>query len=106
MAKKKGRLPAVGDVVHWYPGSDRNQEPHAAVVSRAGEAVTVCVNVIDPGTYNMLIRDGVRHIDDPRSRTDHGKEAGAWDWTPRDKRIEALLEALEEAAPPETDRGE
>jgi hypothetical protein len=91
------RDPQVGDVVHWFPGSDRNQEPKAAVVSKAG-ATALCVNVIDSGTFNFLIRDGVRHVDDPRSRTEEGRKSGAWDFTPRDKKLDELLETLPETA--------
>lgn len=43
---------------------------------------------------NGLIRDGVRHIDDPRLRinADH-RENGAWDYTARDLELNALLKA-------------
>lgn len=93
------RAPKVGDVVLWYPGSDRLQQPSAAVVTRDGNGgSTICLNVMDPSTTAMLIRDGVRHLDDNRSRTEFGREVGAWDYTARDKQLDELLASLLEAS--------
>lgn len=85
--------PDVGQIVNYYPGSDRGQEPLAAVVTKVGNN-SVCVSIFDSSNQNLTIRDGVRHVDDPRSRTDFGRSAGAWDFTDRDKQIDALLEQL------------
>ncbi len=83
-------LPSVGQIVCWYAGSDRNQDPHAAVVTSVG-GDSVCVSIFDKSSYNLQIRDGVRHLDDERSRKDYGREVGAWDYTDRDKLLDLLL---------------
>jgi hypothetical protein len=72
----------VGDTVYWYPDGDKNQEPQPAIVSKIGFD-SICVNIVDPATYNFRIRDGVRYIKDPRARSPETREAGAWDLHPR-----------------------
>lgn len=82
------RMPAaeVGLPVLWYPGGDRNQQPAAAVVTAIGFD-TLNLNLMMPQTYTMLIRDGVRHIDDKRAKTPELAENGAWDYAPWYKRL-------------------
>lgn len=92
------RKPQVGDVVHWFSGSQKAQDPVAAVVTRAESGTsTVNLSLIEPTNQTMNVRDGVRHIDDPRCRTEHGRHNGAWDFTPRDKLLDLLLEVTQEA---------
>lgn len=90
------RKPEVGDVVHWFSGSKKDQAPIAAVVTRADlGSSTLNLSLFDQNNQTMLIRDGVRHVDDPRSRTDHARQIGGWDFTPRDKLLDLLLEQLD-----------
>ncbi len=96
------RKPKVGDVVLWYSGSNKSLDPIAAVVTRAESGTsTVNLSLIDENNTSLLIRDGVRHLDDPRSRTEHGRKNGAWDFTPRDRLLDQLLEQLLDAESPE-----
>lgn len=74
-----------GDIVYWYDGGARSSAGHVAIVTNVGSA-TICVNIVDPNSYNMRIRDGVRHLDDPRARDSELQENGAWDYTPRMRR--------------------
>lgn len=72
----------VGDVVHWYPDDAIDQKPFAAVVSAMGmRAVTL--SIFNPQSYNLMVRDGVRHRNDPGLRTEDMVEAGVWEHTPR-----------------------
>ncbi len=72
------KMPKVilGDSVYWFAGGNPTVEPAAAVVTRIGRD-NICVNILSPTSYNFLIRDGVRHVDDPRAPVDQ-KEEGGW----------------------------
>ena len=81
----------LGDIVYWYDTPD--SQPQPAVVTNIG-VKSLCVNIFDPSTYNMRIRDGVRHRKDPEARRPEMRESGCWDYTPRMRRameLETLL---------------
>ncbi len=65
-----------GDTIFWFPGGNCAVEPHVAIVTKVARD-NICCHIVDPNSYNFLIRDGVRHCDDPRSRIDLA-EAGGW----------------------------
>jgi hypothetical protein len=71
----------VGMLVNWYADGDPNQDPLPAMVTRVG-IDSCCVNIFDCASYNMRIRDGVRHLTNPRCRREELRESGAWDFTP------------------------
>lgn len=101
MAKVEGfKMPAIelGDVVFWFPGGSESADPHVAMVTKVG-AETIHLNVFATNTYNLLLRDGVRHLTDPNAKRFETSENGAWDYTPRHKRLlkmEAQINALAE----------
>lgn len=81
----------VGDVVHWYPDDAEDQKPFAAIVSSVGIRGTLCLSIINPNSYNFMVRDGVRHRGDPFAKTDDLRENGFWQHTPKTNR---LLDAM------------
>lgn len=83
-----------GDLVLWYPDGDKTQDPYPALVTRLGYD-TLNLNIFDPNSYNMRIRDGVRWIDDPRAKSPELREAGGWDLSPQAVLIRDLQERLE-----------
>lgn len=88
--KRRGPYVEVGMSVLWYPdGTPRNGQP--AIVSDLGMD-SVCLNIITPSNYNFIIRDGVRHVDDPQARSQDMMDTGAWDHTPFTKKLIDLLD--------------
>jgi hypothetical protein len=83
----------IGMSVLWYPDGDSRQQPHPAFITAVGQD-TVCVNIMAPNSYNFMIRDGARHISDPRIKEAERREAGAWDYTPFTRRMLHLLMEL------------
>src|SRR6266849_1519226 len=65
----------LGFIVYWYdhPGG----QPHPAIVTALGNEC-ICCNIFDPASYNMRIRDGVRHRCDPRAKQAEMQENGCW----------------------------
>lgn len=87
----------VGDQVYWYPSGQNSEEPYAAVVTLVGlGGQTLNLNIFDPLSYNLRIRDGVRHISDPRCKAVEFREQGCWDLTPREKDYRALKRQVQE----------
>lgn len=80
-------LPEIGDTVLWHPDGDRSPQPYAAVVTAIGME-SINVNIFDPFSYNLRIKDGVRHIDDPKAKHEATRDSGAWEHTPKTKRLE------------------
>lgn len=78
---------AVGDPVHWFPDGRVGSPPQGAFVTAIGVSGMLCLNILDPSSYNFRIRDGVRHIKDPRARPAEFQENGAWDLAPAGKRL-------------------
>src|SRR4051812_32307140 len=93
------RMPDIrlGDTVYWFPSGNLASEPQAAFVTRIGHD-TVCLNVLSPNSYTFVIKDGVRHVSDPKNRTvrftDIRDYPGAWDHSSRAKELTSNLEAL------------
>ena len=83
----------VGQIVHWYPDGDRNQQPHAAIVTRVANR-TVSLNTVVPSILNFLPREGVRHVNDPDARQVEFRENGAWDYTKQHREHLELLRAV------------
>ncbi len=86
-------MPAVevGQVVLWSYG--KGGATAAAVVTRvATRSCTLSVHV--DGIRDHITKNGVRHCDDPFLQTHAILDDGVWDLTPRDKRINALLESF------------
>jgi hypothetical protein len=84
--KKK---PEIGDIVLWFDHADKSSSPHPAIVTAIGMQNCVCLNIFDPTRFNTVIRDGVRHIDDPDAQREELKSAGGWDFRPKEKAKEA-----------------
>ena len=98
MAESKSyRMPHVelGQIVWWYPAANKKTQPQPGIVSQVNPQ-SVCVNLVDPNTYTLLIRDGVKHADDPTIQFEERREMGGWDFTDKDKRLAALERQLAE----------
>ena len=82
----------VGMAVLWFQGGDLSGKGEPAIISRAGPW-SICLNIIDPGSYNFRIRDGVRHASDPQveRRGPDVVENGCWDYTPFTKKLLDLV---------------
>ena len=97
------RMPQVelGDTVYWFPGATTTLDPHVAIVTGVGGRC-VNVNLLVPNSYNMGIRDGVRHCSDPGAKAPELQESGGWMhrkefWQLRAEREAAKAKAREEA---------
>lgn len=88
----------IGDMVIWYPDGVRannNEEmAHAAIVTKIGYE-TLNLNVCSPSSYNFMIRDGVRHLDDPKAVHPDLRSQGGWDYTPAHKRLKFMERRLQ-----------
>lgn len=78
----------LGEVVFWYPSrpsrqknGGTNPEPHVAIVTRLGND-NLCLNITSPTNYNFFLRDGVRHVSDPRAKAEEIHDGGLWDYRP------------------------
>jgi hypothetical protein len=88
------RMPEVevGQIVHYYPGGITTR-PCAAMVTQA-DGNSVVVNIFMPNSYNAAIRDGVRHVSDPRTKDSERIENGLWDFTPSELRLRQTIANL------------
>lgn len=91
----------VGMDVWWYPHGDLSQQPFAAKVTRLA-AESVCLSIFHPDNYNLMIRDGVRHLSDPRRKDSEDViESGLWDhprgeaYKELDRRLKQCEKALD-----------
>lgn len=82
----------VGMRVFWYPDGDPNIDPFPAIVTKIG-SMHLTLGVIGPNFADLMVLDGVRHVDDP-GRVDADNEEGAWEHTPMNK---LLIEHVEPA---------
>lgn len=87
----------VGQAVYWYIDGRAQGEPYPALVTRrANRGVdTVGLAVMTPDSRLFMLREGVRHCDDPRLKEAERVESGCWDYTDRDKKLQGLLLSLE-----------
>lgn len=83
---------AIGDIVWWYADGKRGDRPSVAIVTAIGMQ-SLNLNVISPMHYQFAIKDGVRHVDDPRTKANDKVENGGWEHRPQHLRLQAL-EAL------------
>ena len=87
--------PEVGEGVLWYPDGDTAQQPLPALVTRVGYE-TVCVSIFDSATINTRIRDGVRHLSDPRARNLETRDNGGWEFHPHGLLLRNLRKQVDE----------
>lgn len=91
----------VGQIVLWtYGPEDVSACP--AIVLKVGNTSLTLALVTDPNR-SLMIRSGVRYYEDPFLATMPQHDIGCWKLTPRDRRIDALLEACDRAASDEPD---
>lgn len=81
----------VGDLVHWYPDDSLGQKPFAAIVNSVGIRSSVGLSIVHPQSYNLMIRDGVRHRQDPLVKADDLAENGFWEHTPMTQMLHDLM---------------
>ena len=80
----------MGQIVLWSQDGGASKTP--ALVVKVG-MVMLSLAVFADGYTTILTRDGVRHKDDPDRRRGNNHEAGFWELTPRDIKINQLLDA-------------
>jgi hypothetical protein len=83
----------VGQVVHWFHDQGNDQLPYAAIVSAIGMRSITC-NISMPDNYNFMVRDGVRHRDDPAAREGDVKDAGCWTHTDATLQLQDMRKAI------------
>lgn len=81
----------MGDLVYWHPHGLVEVPPHCGVVTKVYHQ-SICINLFDPSSYSMLIRDGVKHVNDPTMRDEERKEMGGWSEHPLAKRLRKVEE--------------
>ncbi len=67
----------LGDTVFWFPGGSVNEPPEVAVVAAVGHDA-LALSIFSPYVDRMVLKDGVRHVDDPRAKSVELREAGGW----------------------------
>ena len=87
---------SAGETVLWFSGSDL-ANPSPGIVTSVGNE-TINVSVVVPNCLNFLVRDGVRHVSDPKAKSSEAADNGLWDYTPSAKRLRSALENLCNAA--------
>ncbi len=88
-------MPAVeiGQVVLWRYGPDHAERPVPGIVLQVGtQTLTVSLHI--NGFKDHKEKSGVRHASDPWLSKSPEHDSGVWELTPRDKRIDALLESF------------
>lgn len=83
MANATGyEMPAVevGQIVTWFPTGAKSNDGLPAMVTKVSPR-TVYLSVFGLNTYNLMLRDGVRHVGDAAARATEFLENGAWDHT-------------------------
>lgn len=98
VSEKLQRVPKLGEFLLWYPHAQKNQTPGVGLVV---ESMNGCCRLLVYGRNSVTpsSKDGVRHVDDPylKEHYEVAINSGGWDWTDRDKEINATLELLESA---------
>lgn len=85
-----------GEPVLWYPDADEHQEPVPAFVTRVGHGSILSVAILGPGYHNFMVREGVRHLRDPRAKDVEKRESGAWDYGWLHKRLQHVHNSMRE----------
>jgi hypothetical protein len=83
--------PSIGDAVLYAPDvNSMNRAVLGLIISPPGDSA-VTLAVLSPS--GMMIRSGVKHIDDPGWKQENfWKDLGVWDFAPVTKSIRALME--------------
>ncbi len=83
----------VGQTVLWsWNGGAKDASP-ATVIGVGTGTVNLAVHV--NGVKDHILKQGVRHQDDPFLRRAPNHDGGVWHLTPRDERINEMLVAFE-----------
>lgn len=67
----------LGETVFWFPGGQVTEPPQVAVVTGVGSDC-VGLNVLAPWDDRVRSKEGVRHVDDQRAKSQELFEAGGW----------------------------
>jgi hypothetical protein len=83
--------PSIGDAVLYASDiSSMNKATLGLIVSAPGDSA-VTLAVLSPN--GMMIRSGVKHIDDPGWKQENfWADLGAWDFAPVTKNVRAIME--------------
>lgn len=88
----------IGQMVIWHPDAEKKiidpKDFQFGFVTAIGMN-SLNINIFSPRSYNMTIKDGVRHIDDPLCRRQERGDEGAWEHTPATKRLQVLTAKVE-----------
>jgi hypothetical protein len=84
----------LGQMVYWFPAKDHH-EPFPAIVTGVGQD-TLCVNFFQANIHNLGLKDGVRHVDDPRAKLAELRSNGVWSHTPEHLEYVALKAQVQE----------
>lgn len=86
MEKATEGMPAL-----WYPYSETSSKPHVAWVTTVGRDGIVSLAILSPNSRGFMLKDGVRHKDDPACKKPELKEYGCWDYTQEHRDREVLV---------------
>jgi hypothetical protein len=81
----------VGEDLWYYQEGDLCSTPWPAKVTAKGND-SLTLHIMAPDCKNFVVKDGVHHLSDPRSRRVETRDQGGWDRTPRNKLLRKLLE--------------
>ncbi len=71
--------PRIGDTVLWHDDLESENPPMPAWVTRVSEDC-LDLSILEHGVPKPLLKDGVRHINDPDKAKIKRLEAGCWDF--------------------------
>jgi hypothetical protein len=86
----KAPVVRIGMIVHWFNDDAIDQIPMAAIVNSIGHR-SIGLSIVNPQSYNFMVRDGVRHRSDPLIRSEDMTDNGVWDHTPETMLLQELL---------------
>ncbi len=70
--------PRIGDTVLWHDDLESENPPMPAWVTRVSEDC-LDLSILEHGVPKPLLKDGVRHINDPDKAKIKRLEAGCWE---------------------------
>ena len=85
----------IGQVVLWHEGGHRNEHPAPAIVVKVGNEA-LCLATIIQNISNFILRDGGRHLDDPKVNRED-PYMGAWEHTAENKELANMRIFVREA---------